>query len=155
MKNKVISCDVEKCTGCQICDIACAAEKEKTFNPLLSRIRTIRIEPNFNLAITCLLCEDPPCVRACPRDALRKSEENGIILVDEDSCTGCGWCIQACDFGAVFMYPTKKVVVICDLCDGDPECIKACPKEALALVDVTREQVSQKMRLRAVSSRVP
>ena len=145
---KFVSADPDKCVGCTICEYACAFEKEKVFNPLKSRIRTVRLHPLINLAVTCRLCEDAPCVAACPRSALEQSEKTGVILVDEEKCNGCGWCIEACDYGAITLHPEKRVVVVCDLCDGDPKCIKWCPEEALDFV--TRDQLAQKARRTAV-----
>jgi len=146
-----IVCDPEKCTGCRICELACSIAKEGTFAPLLSRIRNVRIEPIVQMTISCRLCQDPPCVIACPRDALSQSPETGVILVDEDLCDGCGWCIEACPFGAIALHPAKKVVVICDLCQDleEPQCVKYCPKEALSLS--TTEMVAQKARKEAVT----
>jgi len=102
------------------------------------------------LAVTCRLCEDPPCVAACPRDALTQSEETGLIAVDEDKCNGCGWCIEACDYGAIMLHPEDKVVFVCDLCkeQGEPQCVKWCPEEALELV--TSDVLAQKARITAV-----
>jgi len=57
--------------------------------------------------------------------------ENGVIVVDENKCNGCGWCIQACPFGAITFNPDNRKAMICDLCDGDPECVKYCPFDAL------------------------
>jgi len=147
-ERKFVSADPEKCVGCCVCEYACAMKKENTFNPLKSRIRVVRIHPLINLALTCRLCEDPPCVAACPRDALTQSEENGVIMVDEDKCNGCGWCIEACDYGAITLHPENKVVFVCDLCDGDPECVKWCPEEALDFV--TSDVLAQKARITAV-----
>jgi Fe-S-cluster-containing hydrogenase component 2 len=124
--------------------------RRRLFNPLKARIRVVRLNPLVNISITCRLCEDPPCVAACPRDALTQSEENGTILVDEDKCNGCGWCIEACDYGAISLHPDKKVVFVCDLCkdkpDG-PQCVKWCPEEALDLV--TADVLAQKARITA------
>ncbi|MEM2319971.1 MAG: 4Fe-4S dicluster domain-containing protein [Candidatus Bathyarchaeia archaeon] len=149
-ERKFVSVDPDKCVGCQVCEYMCAWAKEKVFNPLKSRIRVVRLNPLVNVSITCRLCEDPPCVAACPRDALRQSEENGTILVDEDKCNGCGWCIEACDYGAITLHPDKKVVFVCDLCkdkpDG-PQCVKWCPEEALDLV--TADVLAQKARISA------
>jgi len=141
---KFVSADPDKCVGCGCCEYVCAFEKEKAFNPLKSRIRTVRLHPLINLAVTCRLCEDAPCVAACPRDALEQSEETGIILVDEEKCNGCGWCIEACDYGAITLHPEKRVVVVCDLCDGEPKCVEWCPEEALDFV--TRDILAQKAR---------
>ncbi|MEM2517997.1 MAG: 4Fe-4S dicluster domain-containing protein [Candidatus Bathyarchaeia archaeon] len=149
-ERKFVSADPDKCVGCQVCEYICAWTKEKAFNPLKSRIRVVRLNPLVNISITCRLCEDPPCVAACPRDALTQSEENGTIIVDEDKCNGCGWCIEACDYGAISLHPEKKVVFVCDLCkdkpDG-PQCVKWCPEEALDLV--TADVLAQKARITA------
>ena len=66
-----------------------------------------------------------------------------IIDIDEEKCTGCGWCIEACEFGSITVHPEKKIV-ICDLCEGDPMCVKYCPKDALELT--TLDIVSEKAR---------
>jgi Fe-S-cluster-containing dehydrogenase component len=129
--------------------LVCSLTKENGFNPLLSRIRSIRIEPTYNISIACCLCEDPTCVKSCPRSALSKNEETGIIQVDEDKCNGCAWCIESCEFGAIILHPTKKVVKICDLCNGDPKCIQYCPRDALMFV--TTEEISQKARKKLVT----
>jgi len=149
-ERKFVSADPEKCVGCQVCEYACSLTKEQAFNPLKSRIRVVRINQLINLAVTCRLCEDPPCVAACPRDALTQSEETGVIMVDEDKCTGCGWGIEACDYGAIMVHPENKVVVICDLCQeqGEPQFVKWCPEEALDLV--TSDVLAQKARITAV-----
>jgi len=142
-----IICDPDKCIGCRICEYVCSATKTGSFDPGLSRIRVVRIEPITMTAISCRLCEDAPCIIACPRDALSRSEENGIILVNEDKCDGCGWCVEACDFGAIILNPLTKNAEICDLCqdeEGGPRCVEFCPKEALSLS--TPEVLRQKTR---------
>ena len=108
MTRKVIVCDQEKCTGCGICELVCSATKDKNFNPLTSQIRAVRIEPFIDVALACRFCEDAPCVAACPRDALRQNETTGIIIADEYKCNGCGWCIEACEFGAITFHSSKK-----------------------------------------------
>lgn len=146
-QRKFVSADPEKCVGCSVCEYICAWEKEGVFNPLKSRIRTVRLGQTINLALTCRLCEDPRCVTACPVDALEQSDETGVIMVDEDKCTGCGWCIEACEYGAITLHPDKKVVMTCDLCEGDPKCVQWCPEEALDFI--TTDILAQKARLAA------
>jgi Fe-S-cluster-containing dehydrogenase component len=125
---------------------------EGTFNPTKSRIRAVRLGPLSNMTIACRHCEEPDCVAACPRDALSQDEETGIIKVDESACTGCGWCIPACQFGAINLHPDKKVVVACNDCtctpEKEPQCVKWCPEDALEFV--TAEQLAQKSRVKAV-----
>jgi len=152
VRHKFVAVDPDKCVGCRICEYSCSLEKTKTFNPTKSRIRAVRIYPTINASIACRLCEDAPCVIACPRDALEQSMENGVILIDEDKCNGCGWCIEACDFGAISLDAEKKVVDICNLCeerDGGPACVEWCPEEALELT--TRDILAQKARIDAVA----
>jgi len=144
MSTAFIVADLDKCTGCGICEFACSAKKEKKFNPLLSRIRLVRDEPLITVSLSCRLCEKPPCVAVCPTKALRKDENTGIIMVEEDKCIGCHWCLQACQFGALGIHPEKKSVFMCDLCEGDPLCIKLCPTEALELI--TQEALEEKAR---------
>jgi len=147
-EKKFVSGDPSKCIGCCVCEYACSMKHENTYNPTKSRIRAIRLNSFVNLAVACRLCEDSPCVAACPRDALRQSDENGTILVDEDKCNGCGWCIEACDYGAIQLHPETKVVFVCDLCDGEPQCVEWCPEEALDFT--TKDIISQKARISAV-----
>lgn len=124
----------EKCIGCSICEFACSWEKEKAFNPLKSRIRIIYGPPFIHLALTCRQCEDTPCITACTRDALMQSEETGAILVNDNRCDGCKWCLEACEYGAIRYDGAANTVVICDLCDGDPKCKEMCPEEAIELL---------------------
>jgi carbon-monoxide dehydrogenase iron sulfur subunit len=148
MQRKFVVSDSERCIGCQICEYVCSAVKEGGFNPLLSRIRTVRIEPAFNISMACRLCEDPTCVKSCPRNALSKDEKTGIIILDEEKCNGCAWCIETCEFGAIALHSVKKTIIVCDLCDGDPKCLPYCPTEALSLK--TPEEISQKTRKKAI-----
>ena len=132
---KFVSVDPSKCTGCGICEYACALEKEEnTLNPLRSRIRVVRMTPLFNFALACRFCEDAKCVTACPEDALSQCEKTGIIMVKEHKCKGCDWCIQACPHGGITIHSDTGIAVACDLCGGEPKCVEFCPEEALELV---------------------
>jgi carbon-monoxide dehydrogenase iron sulfur subunit len=150
-ERRFVAVDPDKCVGCQVCEYVCSFSKEKTFNPTKSRIRVVRQKQIINMPVTCRLCEDPACVAACPRDALKQSEDTGIITIDKDKCNGCGWCIEACDYGAMMLHPENKIVFTCDLCkdksDG-PQCVKMCPQKALALV--TSDALAQKARISAI-----
>ncbi|MGQ9624431.1 MAG: 4Fe-4S dicluster domain-containing protein [Candidatus Bathycorpusculaceae bacterium] len=141
---KFVAANPSKCTGCSLCEYVCALEKNEAFwSPLRSRIRVVRLTPAFNIAMTCRFCEDAPCVRACPRDALTQSEENGVIIVNEARCDGCGWCVQACPYGGIAVHPDKPSVLVCDLCNGEPKCVEFCPEEALELVSGDEEAMKK------------
>lgn len=146
-----IVCDPVKCVACGDCELACSMAKHQVFDPALSSIRTVRIEPIVMLAVTCRNCADAPCVVACPRNALSQDPEKGTIIVDQELCDGCGWCIEACDFGAMLLNPESKKVEVCDLCADldEPQCIKFCQKEALSVT--APELIGQKTRREVVS----
>jgi len=133
-EKKFIAADLKKCTGCGTCEIICAIKRENQYNSRCSRIKILRMFRLVNLAMTCRLCDNAPCVIACPQKCLIQSEKTGTIIVDEDKCDCCGLCIEVCHHGAISLHPKEETVLICDLCDGEPQCIEWCPEEALSLV---------------------
>jgi TPP-dependent indolepyruvate ferredoxin oxidoreductase alpha subunit len=139
--NQFVDCDPKKCTGCVVCEYVCSAEKEKLFNPVKSRIRAVRLDPFSNIAMTCRVCEDAPCVAACQKGAISRSAETGVITVNEEDCNGCGWCIQACKYGAITLTPDSRKAIVCDTCDGKPVCIQWCPESALSLKGRTTDKI--------------
>ena len=162
MKSLVI--DISKCSGCYCCQIVCKDEHVgndwtpyakpqpdtgQFWMKIHEHVRgTIPKVKMAYVPVLCQHCEDAPCIAACPRDALTQSEKNGTILVEEDKCNGCGWCIEACDYGAIMLHPEKKVVFVCDMCEGEPKCVEWCPEEALDFV--TKDTLAQKARITAV-----
>ena len=68
--------------------------KEGVFNPLKSRVRSVRIGQIFNMALACKACRDAPCIKACPEDALSQSKKTGAVTVDLEKCKGCDSCIK-------------------------------------------------------------
>jgi TPP-dependent indolepyruvate ferredoxin oxidoreductase alpha subunit len=141
MVNQFVNCDSEKCVGCDICEYVCSFEKEKVFNPLKSRIRSVRIGQTFNTAVTCKACKEAPCITACPEKAITQSNETGTIQVDEEKCMGCDWCIEACEYGAITLHPNTHKAIVCDTCQGDPKCIPLCPESALSLAGKSNDKI--------------
>ena len=144
-KYKFVGVDMEKCTGCRVCEYVCSMEHVKAFNPFRSRIRVVRIYPNTNAALNCRMCDDAPCVTACPRKALTQSPETGVILVNDVLCNepGCDKCIKACEYGSIILEAGKARM--CDLCgerEGGPSCVEWCPEKALELT--TDDSISKK-----------
>jgi carbon-monoxide dehydrogenase iron sulfur subunit len=135
-QRKFVSVDPGKCIGCGICEYACTVEKgEGIWNPLRSRIRVVRMAPIFNFALTCRGCQDARCVKACPERALSQSESTGLLIIDQDKCKGCDWCVQACEHGGITIHSETGKAIACNLCEGEPKCIEACPEEALEIVE--------------------
>jgi TPP-dependent indolepyruvate ferredoxin oxidoreductase alpha subunit len=141
MVNQHVDCDNEKCVGCDICEYACSFEKEKVFNPLKSRIRSVRVGQILNSAVTCKGCIDAPCILACPENAITQNKETGAIAIDEAKCKGCDWCIEACKYGAITLHPSSRKAIVCDTCGGNPKCIPACPESALTLTGNSNDKI--------------
>ncbi len=151
-KYQYIACDPEKCVGCQICEYVCSYTKTDEFNTFRSRIRMVREHKILMTAVACRTCENAPCVIACPRDALSQDPDTGVIRVDAGRCDGCGWCIEACDFGAISINPGTKLAEICDLCEEEedgPQCVEWCPKDALELT-IPDRRAQRTRRKRAI-----
>ena len=135
-QRKFVSVDPGKCIGCGICEYACTVEKgEGIWNPLRSRIRVVRMAPVFNFALTCRGCQNARCVKACPERALSQSASTGLLIIDEDKCKGCDWCVQACEHGGITIHSDTGKAIACDLCEGEPKCVESCPEEALEIVE--------------------
>ncbi len=121
----------ENCTGCHLCELACSYAHYKVFNPSLSRITVItRPEVQTSIPVYCMQCRDAACVRACPANAIYFDEGSNAYLIDDSRCIGCRECAYACPFGAVGFDGDGKPIK-CDLCGGDPECVKVCPHDAI------------------------
>lgn len=116
----------EKCSGCRRCEISCSLYHEGRIWPEASRVRIFMLVPGIEIPHLCFQCEDYPCVEACPEGALSVIVETGAVKVDVETCTACGLCIPACPGNVPHLHPEGTSIVICDLCDGEPQCVKAC-----------------------------
>ena len=136
MKSRMlINVDPSKCTGCRMCEMACSLIHTGQCSPSLARINVVKNEEQgIHLPVLCMQCSDAPCIKACPKAALYQDQDSGWVLIKEDLCIGCKLCHMACPVGA-FRFPkgTKKVVK-CNLCGGDPNCVKFCEPGALQLI---------------------
>ncbi|MBI4286739.1 MAG: 4Fe-4S dicluster domain-containing protein [Chloroflexi bacterium] len=136
---KMLFIDADKCTGCRMCTMACSLSKTETFNPARSRISILRWEEEGIMQpIVCHHCENPPCIKACPVDAISKNKETGLVAIDQPLCIGCKVCIMECPFGGFSLDPVENIVTNCDLCGGNPECVAICPTGALTYVTADR-----------------
>jgi anaerobic carbon-monoxide dehydrogenase iron sulfur subunit len=144
--NKILKIDYEKCTGCRLCELVCAVKHDRVSNPIRSRIRVIKWESEgIYVPVSCQQCEDAPCVLGCPAKALSRNEDLGRVEVDYNKCIGCRTCVSVCPFGAMHFVAQDRKVIKCDLCDGDPQCVRFCDVEAVRFVD-TRDLGLEKGR---------
>lgn len=132
------------CTGCTTCQLACSARAAKGYNPRLARLKVLVEGENFlNRPIVCIQCENAFCLRSCPVKAISRDAETGVVLVDKEVCTGCKACVEACPDSMIQLDFQDKADK-CDLCEGDPLCVRYCVPGALKLVTfVTRGEVEQ------------
>ena len=164
--------DLDTCVGCHACEVACKEWNTSAYgaplsdqNPYgesatgtwLNRVHTFEVtvedhspehekKPSLSQLVhfpkSCLHCDDAPCVTVCPTGASYKRSDDGIVLVNEDWCIGCGLCAWACPYGAREMDADEGVMKKCTLCvdriynenipeeDRVPACVKTCPANA-------------------------
>jgi Fe-S-cluster-containing hydrogenase component 2 len=118
--------DYKKCSGCRKCEVACSLHHENKIWPEASRIRVFMFVPTLEVPHLCVQCHDYPCVESCPVNALDIDEETSAVIVDRDTCISCGNCVEACPGRIPFLHPGDNKSTICDLCSGDPQCVKIC-----------------------------
>jgi Fe-S-cluster-containing hydrogenase component 2 len=146
----------KKCTGCHMCELACSAWHEGAYRPTAARLR-VECDPTSAeiRGFTCLQTGCAKCEEACPEDAIGRreitlrptgvyaarkklgAEVAGLILVvDEEKCTNCGDCYDACPYGVIGEHAGTGKAFKCDLCEGDPQCIAFCQNPHVLAVDL-------------------
>ena len=130
-----------ECVGCHLCELACSFKHWDAFS---SRLSYLRIKSDESLAtnelVICRQCDDAPCMDVCPMNAISKDENTGAMKIDQDKCIMCKMCMNACPYKAIFAVEVpenrKMEVHMCDLCGGEPECVKVCYRGSIEYKDV-------------------
>ncbi len=121
----------ERCSGCKICELVCSMERFGVNNPKKSAIRVMVVYPHpiIRMPIVCRQCKVAKCMENCPTGAI--AIKDGVYDIDGEKCISCQQCVISCPFGAVFLHEEMDTPFKCNLCDGKPRCVEACPKNAL------------------------
>jgi len=154
--------DLDICVGCQACAVSCKEWNAGGHSAPLTDLNAYSKDPmgvwfnrvhvyeadngeqtqTVNFPRSCLHCEQPACVTVCPTGASYKREEDGIVLVNPDTCIGCKLCSWACPYGAREFDTDDGVMKKCTLCvdriynenivesERQPACVMACPTGA-------------------------
>lgn len=171
-KKFVMVIDLAKCDGCGECTRAC--QKMHFIPPDREWIKVHTMQDSeksapYYFPKPCFQCDNPPCTKVCPVDATFKRQD-GIVLIDNERCIGCRFCMAACPYSVRFFnwenpietteeksisyspeqgFPRKVgTVEKCDFCphlmrDGKlPSCVASCAMGAIYMGDENEDAVT-------------
>lgn len=137
---KRVLANIDRCSGCRICEMVCSFAHENSFGSSTSRIIVIKEDAyGLDLPVICWHCNPCSVLENCSTKALERNEK-GLIIANEKKCVGCGKCLETCIIGAIKIHPKSNVPLVCDQCSGKFQCIKKCPTKALTCIDTTVQQ---------------
>ncbi len=136
--------DTTRCIKCWACQVTCkqwnGIEAGTTARRTVQEIVTGTF-PDANrqfISTACSHCENPACVEMCPTGSITKREEDGLVVVNKETCIGCQTCATACPFGIPQYSPADGKMDKCDGCltcgrtpEDEPHCVASCPTKAL------------------------
>ncbi|UOF89044.1 4Fe-4S dicluster domain-containing protein [Fodinisporobacter ferrooxydans] len=152
---RVMLIDLDSCSGCHACQVACKAEHRAPLGQFRTRVQVVEhgqfpaVNRRF-VPTLCQHCEDAPCIPACPVEAIERMED-GIVRIQEEICIGSGDCVSACPYGAIYFDDQDGQAHKCDFCqdrlaDGDdPACVATCPTDALHFGFDTSPEIQAKL----------
>ena len=137
---KRILVNVDRCSGCRLCEMVCSFSHENAFGSSISRINVTKEDAfGFDLPVVCWHCNSCNAMENCRAEALERGEE-GLVFVNEEKCVGCGECLEICMIGAIRLHPERNTPLICDHCGGNPLCVEKCPTKALTYTETEKQQ---------------
>ncbi|MBM3299805.1 MAG: 4Fe-4S dicluster domain-containing protein [Deltaproteobacteria bacterium] len=141
-----IAIDTTKCIGCHACRVACQNQNDlavtEQFNKIVERERGIF--PSFSrefIPLQCNHCRNAPCQRVCPTGATYTTPDE-VVLVNEKTCVGCKYCIEACPYKMRILDHARGIVEKCRFCiemvrdGGTPACVSTCPTQVRIFGDL-------------------
>ncbi len=138
--------DSDNCIGCHACTVACKSEHDVPLGVNRTWVKYIEtgtfpdVARKFSV-MRCNQCEDAPCMKICPTNALFRSD-NGVVDFQDDNCIGCKSCMNACPYDALYINPATNTAHKCNMCNHrlevglEPSCQIVCPTEAIKIGDL-------------------
>lgn len=163
--------DLRRCDGCGNCTTACRTEHNVPLDQEWIKVYQLTGDGGtFYLPRPCMHCENAPCVKVCPVGATYRSKD-GLVVIDENRCIGCRYCIAACPYDARYFNwetPTEPtgttttttseerghtdhirgIVEKCMFCAHRidvgrlPACVEGCPMKAIYFGDANEDFLS-------------
>lgn len=142
MSRYAIITDLNRCVGCLACSVACKVQNDVPIGNYWNKVVRMGPVPKeeggqfpnvemYFLPLQCQHCGNPECVNVCPTGATYKRED-GIVVIDQDTCIGCQACMGACPYNVRYLNTDLGVVQKCDLCASRvdegllPSCVAQC-----------------------------
>jgi len=130
--------NVSRCIDCRACLVACSVENNVPMNHTRIWVHDLGVQGQFPILQrefipwNCMHCEHPPCTEVCVSGATYKDPDTGLVLVDQQACIGCGFCVDACPYDVRYLDEKRGVVDKCNAClqrvevGMQPACVATC-----------------------------
>ncbi|MGF1695357.1 4Fe-4S dicluster domain-containing protein [Vibrio lamellibrachiae] len=151
-KRYAMAIDLRKCVGCQACTVGCSIENQAPIGQFRTTVKQYEVTLEdgtqiqkeakaFMLPRLCNHCDDAPCIKVCPVQATFQRED-GIVMVDNERCVACAYCVQACPYDARFINKETLTADKCTFCAHRleegllPACVETCVGGARVIGDI-------------------
>jgi tetrathionate reductase subunit B len=156
--------DVARCIDCRACLVACSVENNVPMDHTRIWVHDQQVQGQWPVLdrvfvpYNCMHCDHPPCIEVCVSGATYKDKVSGLVLVDQEACIGCGYCVEACPYDARYIDQTRGVVDKCNACVQrldiglEPACVATCVGKSRLFGDLNDPTSTVSIALRNAKS---